>query len=80
MATVADRILDHLAGVPNGLDDGQLADALGARRQTVNQACRRLSDQGRLHRAPGAGGVIVNRVFNVTSAANGSVPSAPVVP
>ncbi len=63
VSTVADRILERLTKVPAGLDDGQLAEALELRRQTVNQVCRRLSDNGRLHRAPGPNGRIVNRLL-----------------
>lgn len=74
MATVADRILEHLVQVPGGLDDGQLAEALTARRQTVNQACRRLAEQGRLLRATGPNGRIVNRLLPQHRALLGDTP------
>ncbi|WP_131773872.1 MULTISPECIES: hypothetical protein [Protofrankia] len=77
MSTVADRILERLAKAPAGLDDGQLAEALQARRQTVNQVCRRLSDKGRLHRAPGPNGRIVNRLLPQHDAYPKSVPAQP---
>ncbi|OAA26227.1 hypothetical protein UG55_101769, partial [Frankia sp. EI5c] len=62
MATVAERILEQLALIPDGLDDGSLAEAIAANRATVNQVCRRLAAQGRLDRGPGPGGLIVNRL------------------
>ncbi|MBX6388841.1 MAG: GntR family transcriptional regulator, partial [Frankia sp.] len=76
MATVADRILAHLAGVPAGLDDGKLAEAIGASRSTVNNACRRLADQGRLTRAVGPDGRIVNRLEGATAPAAEAAPVA----
>jgi biotin operon repressor len=55
-----DRILALLADRP-GLDDDEIASALGiAPRQTVNQICRRLADQGVILRERGPRGKIVN--------------------
>ncbi|KLL11129.1 hypothetical protein BL254_14330 [Protofrankia sp. BMG5.30] len=54
-----------------------MAEALQVRRQTVNQVCRRLSDKGRLHRAPGPNGRIVNRLLPQHDAYPKSVPAQP---
>lgn len=49
--TISDRILDILRAVGPPWDDDELAQALTvAQRQTVNQMCRRLASDGRLHR------------------------------
>ncbi|MBL7495525.1 winged helix-turn-helix domain-containing protein [Frankia sp. CNm7] len=76
MATVADRILGHLAGVPAGLDDGRLAEAIGASRSSVNNACRKLAEQGRLVRAVGADGKILNMVGSGSAPAEGGSVAA----
>ncbi|WP_239377279.1 hypothetical protein [Frankia sp. Cj5] len=80
MTTVADRILERLAKAPAGLDDGQLAEALELRRQTVNQVCRRLSDNGRIHRGPGPSGRIVNRLLPQHDAYPKPTRAQPAVP
>ncbi len=78
VATVADRILGHLTGAPTGLDDGRLAEAIGASRSSVNNACRKLAEQGRLVRIVGPDGKIVNQVAVGTAAPpNGQTAEAP---
>jgi len=79
VATVADRILGHLAGAPAGLDDGKLAEAIGASRSSVNNACRKLAEQGRLVRAVGTDGKIVNKVPGA-GAAEGAPPVSADIP
>jgi hypothetical protein len=79
--SVADRIVQVLAETP-ALDEDQIADRLGIRRQQVNQECRTLVANGTLHRFAGAGGKIVNRLVEGSAppppAASPSVP--PVAP
>jgi hypothetical protein len=59
MATISDRILAAIRYAP--LDDDVLAKRLGiSRRQSVNQAARRLEARGLLRRIPGPNGKIVN--------------------
>jgi hypothetical protein len=59
--TWANRILGALRASMVPLDDDQLAARLGAsRRQTINQVCRHLQDQGILRRQAGPDGKIVN--------------------
>ena len=51
MTTVRDRILEYLASHPEGVDDDELARALGfSRRQQANNYCRQLWDEGRVER------------------------------
>lgn len=72
MATVADRILEAIRYAP--LDDDILARRLGvSQRQSINQAARRLEEQGRLRRAMGPNGKIVNVLI-----ASDSSPDPPV--
>ena len=66
--SLAERILQVLTETPD-LDDDEIADRLGIRRQQVNQECRKLVATGTLHRLAGAGGKIVNRLVE------GSTPS-----
>ncbi|WP_462187789.1 MarR family transcriptional regulator [Frankia sp. CcWB2] len=77
MATVADRILDQLAKVPAGLDDGRLAAAIGASRGTVNQVCRKLAQAGRLDRGQGPDGLILNRLALAATSPPEEPESAP---
>jgi hypothetical protein len=57
----AERILEALRLSSRPLDDDQLSARAGvAPRQTVNQTCRRLEQQGLLRRMPGPDGKIVN--------------------
>jgi hypothetical protein len=59
--TWADRIVDALGSAGEPLDDDALAERVGAgRRQTINQECRRLAEQGRISRRAGPSGKIVN--------------------
>ena len=69
--TLADRIVALLATEP--MEDGALAGRLGVRHQAVNSACRSLQRSGRVVRAIGLRGRIVNRVV-------ASVPSSPPIP
>jgi hypothetical protein len=49
--TVRDRIISYLQRHPEGVDDDDLADALGlSRRQHSNNLCRGLRDQGLIQR------------------------------
>lgn len=60
-ATVARRVLEELRRCDSALDDDELAGRLGiSPRQTINQACRRLEQVGRLYRYLGPSGKIVN--------------------
>lgn len=59
MATIAERILEAIQFGP--LDDDVLAERLGVSpRQSINQAARRLEQQGRLRRFTGPDEKIVN--------------------
>jgi hypothetical protein len=61
--TIAQRVLDFLSKSGRGWDDDELARQLDVSpRQSINQACRKLADQGRLHRYPGPDGKIVNAI------------------
>ena len=46
MPTLSQRIVEHLTANGASLDDGELADALGVRRQVVTETCRQLEAQG----------------------------------
>ncbi|MDI5977353.1 hypothetical protein [Amycolatopsis magusensis] len=60
-ATISERIIATLRVSGHAWDDDQLAQRLGvAQRQTVNQICRRLASDGRIHRYVGEGGKLVN--------------------
>jgi hypothetical protein len=60
--TNADRIISLLRVRP-GLDDDELAEEIGIRRQTVNQECRLLAAKGIITRgSDGPRGKIVNRL------------------
>jgi hypothetical protein len=55
-----DRVLDFIAAFP-GRDDDEIASALKITpRQSVNQICRRLSQDGKLRRERGPRGKLVN--------------------
>lgn len=56
----SDRVLDFIQRFP-GRDDDEIASDLAiSPRQQVNQICRRLEREGRIRRAPGGAGKIVN--------------------
>jgi len=62
-----DRLIETLQRWP-GLDDDQLANQAGIQpRQQVNQICRRLAEAGRLHRALGKEGKIVNTLTDTSA-------------
>jgi hypothetical protein len=62
-ATIQERILEALRRSARPLDDDELAQRLSVSpRQTINQACRRLQQAGRLKRFHGADGKLVNTV------------------
>ncbi len=44
--TLGQRIVEHLTANGASLDDGELADALGVRRQVITETCRQLEAQG----------------------------------
>lgn len=49
--TIRDRILNHLKQYPEGIDDDNLADALGLKqRQQANSRCRQLEAEGLVRR------------------------------
>ncbi|MBE8519458.1 hypothetical protein ILP97_18435 [Amycolatopsis sp. H6(2020)] len=59
--TIAERILETLRTSARPWDDDELAQRLGvAQRQTINQTCRRLASDGRIHRYIGQSGKLVN--------------------
>lgn len=61
MATLKERILALLDETTRSVDDDQIAARLSVIRQAVNQACRQLQAQGRLIRAAGPTGKIINQ-------------------
>ena len=46
MASLEERIVEHLAANGASLDDGELAEALGVRRPVIAEICRRLEARG----------------------------------
>lgn len=62
MPTLGERILEHLASYGAPLDDGELAAALGVRRQVIAEACRELEAQGAVVRGSIGGARVVNAV------------------
>jgi hypothetical protein len=73
VATLAERILEAIRYA--ALDDDVLAKRLGvSQRQAVNQAARRLEQQGKLKRVVGPDGKIVNAL--VDHQANSGPPAA----
>lgn len=76
-STISERILETLRDTAQPWDDDELAEALGvAQRQTVNQICRRLAADGRLHRYIGAGGKLVNSLSEPPSAGTAATPAS----
>ena len=73
MVTLADDIVHLLRLRPEGMSDGELAQATGKVHQQINQRCRDLASQGLLARDV-VGGVIRNRLL-----ASVSVGQAPTV-
>jgi len=60
--TLGERILEELRRSAPALDDDELAELLGVRRQAVNQECRRLELVGRLWRGQVQGTKIRNKL------------------
>ncbi|MGW8439206.1 hypothetical protein ACWGKS_29020 [Nocardiopsis sp. NPDC055879] len=61
--TIAQRILEFLSTSGQRSDDDELARQLDvSSRQSINQVCRKLADEGHLHRYPGPDGKIVNAI------------------
>jgi hypothetical protein len=58
---LAEDIVQLLQQRPEGMSDGELAQATGTVHQRINQCCRTLADKGVLVREP-VGGVIHNRL------------------
>jgi hypothetical protein len=56
--TVADDVLRALRARPAGTTDAELARLLGKNHAQINQACRRLADEGLLVRSGSFGGII----------------------
>lgn len=76
--TVADQVVELLTRARRGLDDDQLAAALGVEpRQTVNAVCRGLRDSGVLRRVEGPDGKLVNELVG---AAVGATPISEPLP
>ena len=57
----ADRIIELLRRRP-GLDDDEIAERLSMGRNHVNGECIHLANQGKVRRAPGTRGKIVNHL------------------
>lgn len=61
--TIAERVIALLSKSSRGWDDDELAQQLDVSpRQSINQVCRKLASEGRLHRYPGPDGKIVNAI------------------
>ncbi len=60
MPELASRVVDELTRSGRPLDDDELAARLAVVRQAVNQACRRMAEDGRIGRGAGPEGKIVN--------------------
>lgn len=61
--TIADRVIALLSKSNRGWDDDELSRQLGVSpRQSINQVCRRLAQEGRLRRYTGPDGKIVNAI------------------
>lgn len=84
MPTLLERVLSTLRGSAVALDDDQLAEVLGVRRQHVNQVARRLEARGQLSRVVDPQtGKIVNALRDPAEAAPVSAlpePSPAAVP
>ena len=84
MPTLQERVLSTLRGSAVALDDNQLADVLGVRRQHVNQVARGLEARGRLARiVDPQTGKIVNTMREPAEPPPSSLPHAvppPVAP
>ena len=63
MATVAERIQTELSRSRTPLDDDQLAEKLGVRRQSINQECRYLASKGLLRRFHPSNSKILNELI-----------------
>ncbi|MFI9452448.1 hypothetical protein [Amycolatopsis sp. NPDC052450] len=75
-STIAERILETLRTTAQPWDDDELAEALDvAQRQTVNQICRRLAADRRLHRYVGPAGKLVNSLAAPPSANSAVAPA-----
>lgn len=64
MATVAERIQAELLRSRSPLDDDQLAERIGVRRQAINQECRYLASKGLLRRFHPSDSKILNETFD----------------
>jgi hypothetical protein len=72
--THADRIIDLLRAYPRGLDDDRISSLLGIQpRQTVNQVCRKLEQDGVLRRSMDSR---QGKIVNVLSADTEAAPQA----
>ncbi|NYH51427.1 hypothetical protein HNR06_001016 [Nocardiopsis arvandica] len=75
--TIAQRVLAFLSKSGRGWDDDELARQLNVSpRQSINQACRKLANEGRLHRYPGPGGKIVNAIGGTQPTGSAMPPGA----
>jgi hypothetical protein len=64
MATVAERIQKELLRSRSPLDDDQLAERVGVRRQAINQECRYLESKGVLRRFHPSHSKILNEILD----------------
>jgi hypothetical protein len=72
VASLKQRILDEIKKYPEGIDDDQLAKALGlSQRQTANQYCRRMEQEGLIIRKN-----ILGKIRNLLSRENQLSPSS----
>ena len=64
MPTHSERILRIIATSAHPMDDDEIAARIGLIRQAVNQVCRKLEAQGRIHRRVGPDGKLVNQIVD----------------
>jgi DNA-binding MarR family transcriptional regulator len=62
--TNSERILRIIATSAHPMDDDEIAARIGVVRQAVNQVCRKLEAQGRIHRRVGPDGKLVNQIVD----------------
>jgi hypothetical protein len=74
--TLGDRIVEHLTTNGASLDDGELADALGVRRDVIAETCRQLEAQGLVVRNM-AGGTRTAALPVAVAAPGAPPPAAP---
>jgi predicted transcriptional regulator len=63
MAFLAEKIQAELVRSRSPLDDDQLAEKIGVRRQAINQECRYLASKGVIRRFHPSRSKILNEIF-----------------